>query len=817
MSEFASRNRRVHFLLVVVDQFTKKLFVAPCKQKNQTDVLNAFRDIFERQTMSRPRIIYSDNGKEFLNSAVSHYLQSIHVQHSTTNDSSIKGAIVERTNQTLKRKLVKIASLHTASISIICKTSLSDSTTPYTPQHDSHPTPSIPSPSTRLESTSKKPSFDDRKNTPSGTNAPTAHCCMSVTDVDTHDLPPVYKLHDLRQEPVIGTFQYPELVHVTFPASFKITKSRLRQQTVVDLDTGARTRWVQIRIAEYWDSLWLPERRKPVSDNTSTRPILQPSRRRSRPQHPSQSDTFANRPYGDVQFDPRFTWNTALINAFLTHTSTLDMSSKLWYKRFYLPEKLSTTAGSAFEKVYKGLTAQKWLHHQNYARVLDAAPCLQPHPSVAYRLVHQHQIAYPTDLESFLTLCYTDYLHPYKEYYNTFTDGKTPVKTSSMFGIKKNTNTAVVHDCFDIVARRSNAADSSIDRFARNASFALSEGSYQQIVRLPRSLADLLNIDWWEWRQSADVFPYCPPTATSTADDIMLTNFNADTWFNESRECTLVNGLFKRSGHHAHYTVQPGGAEGAKLNWCQRSFAMRILKKSWIDDAPYDPNRSSKKQKTLFSLPRLERNIDLLTAPTATDDDDDYVDIAITTRFGPVKYPNTSVTPLSHFDDSQKLYNDPRLYCNLPLAWVVTIPPPQFTSINSKYFPRGTSFVLSLALRHLGVQQMVKITTNKIESNIYSGIWEPTIAILHLPTGAQKLSSKFTKNWYEFDTPIFNKVVPLADSTFVYRLTSRSSNSLLHLLTKLSPVALAYYNEHSFSILHNENYPTTLTFFFRVS
>eukprot|EP00794_Sanderia_malayensis_P008699 gene8699-biopygen6998 len=180
MSDFASRNRRVHFLLTVVDQFTKKLFVAPCKQKNQTDVLNAFRDIFERQTMSRPRIIYSDNGKEFLNSAVSHYLESIRIRHVTTNDSSIKGAIVERANQTLKRKLVKSPACTTASTWNTCKTSSSDSTTACTPRHDSHPTPSIPSPSTRLESTSKKASFDDKKNTPSGTNAPTVRCCTSA-------------------------------------------------------------------------------------------------------------------------------------------------------------------------------------------------------------------------------------------------------------------------------------------------------------------------------------------------------------------------------------------------------------------------------------------------------------------------------------------------------------------------------------------------------------------------------------------------------------------------------------------------------------
>eukprot|EP00794_Sanderia_malayensis_P013361 gene13361-biopygen10675 len=115
MSEYARRNKGVHFLLVVVDQFTKKLFVSPCKHKSQGDVLDAFRDIFERQTMSRPRIIYSDNGKEFVNSSLSHNLKSINIEHATTNHTSVKGAVVECAKQTLKRKLIKLAALHDAS------------------------------------------------------------------------------------------------------------------------------------------------------------------------------------------------------------------------------------------------------------------------------------------------------------------------------------------------------------------------------------------------------------------------------------------------------------------------------------------------------------------------------------------------------------------------------------------------------------------------------------------------------------------------------------------------------------------------------
>eukprot|EP00794_Sanderia_malayensis_P013345 gene13345-biopygen10646 len=710
MSEYARRSKGVHFLLVVVDQFTKKLFVAPCKNKSQGDVLDPFRDIFERQTMSRPRIVYSDNGKEFVNSSLSHYLKSINIEHATTNDASVKGAVVERANQTLKRKLVKLAALHGGKYLEHLQNIVAglNNTVHATTRLAPNAVDPVTVNTARInieksivrrqkEATVGNRLWDKQQHRP----------LLHVGDwVHIRKENKTFR-RGFQQGFTDELFQYPELAHVDFPATFKITESRIRQRTVVDQDTGRRTRWVQIRIAEYWDSLWLPEhvltqrsreekKRHEISATTLLKQLLLSRHgRRNRSRAERRQNLLHRRvvgrsqpqhPFTNGQFRQTTVWRRAIRSAFHvehhTHERLADAhrhprrAVETLVQALLLAEKLTSTKGSAFQNVYKDLTTKKWLHHQNYPRVLDAAPRLQPHPSVAHRLVHQHQIAYPTELESYLTLCYTDYPRPYKEYYSMFADGKPPIKTFSMFGIKKNTNASIVHDCFNIVVRRSNAADSSTDRFTRNTPFGLSEGGYKQIIRMSRSLADLVNIDSWEWRESADFFPYRPPTATATADDLMLTNFGTDTWFNESRECALVNDLFKRSGHHAHYMLQPGGADGAKLNWSQSSIILRILKKSWIDFAPYNPNRSSKKtrKKNLFSLPHLERNIDLLTAaPTTNDDnDDDYVDIAITTRFGPVMYHNESVTQTAHFDDSQKLYDDPRLYRSLPLAWVVT-------------------------------------------------------------------------------------------------------------------------------------------------
>ena len=75
MSRWSCKNRNIKFILVLVDQFTKKLYASPCKSKHAQDVMTALRDVFEYQTLSRPRILYTENGLEFTNAIVGEYLQ----------------------------------------------------------------------------------------------------------------------------------------------------------------------------------------------------------------------------------------------------------------------------------------------------------------------------------------------------------------------------------------------------------------------------------------------------------------------------------------------------------------------------------------------------------------------------------------------------------------------------------------------------------------------------------------------------------------------------------------------------------------------
>ena len=95
---------------MLVDQFTKRLYASPCKSKLAHDVLAAIRNVIEYQTLSRPKILYTHKGLEFTNALVENYLENIlKIKHVTTKNPSIKCAIAERTNRTLKSVLVRIA------------------------------------------------------------------------------------------------------------------------------------------------------------------------------------------------------------------------------------------------------------------------------------------------------------------------------------------------------------------------------------------------------------------------------------------------------------------------------------------------------------------------------------------------------------------------------------------------------------------------------------------------------------------------------------------------------------------------------------
>ena len=83
MTNIAEHNDGHRFLLIVIDVFSKHLWVQPIPNKSHTSVIQAFQKIFQ-QTMRRPRTLRTDNGAEFKNRWVKPYLKKEGIHAYTT-------------------------------------------------------------------------------------------------------------------------------------------------------------------------------------------------------------------------------------------------------------------------------------------------------------------------------------------------------------------------------------------------------------------------------------------------------------------------------------------------------------------------------------------------------------------------------------------------------------------------------------------------------------------------------------------------------------------------------------------------------------
>lgn len=106
MSDYAHWNNKAHFVLMVIDIFSKFLYARPLKTKEAKYVSDALQDIFLAD--GPPAILQSDNGKEFVSGDMDELAKrwNIQVRHSLPYKPSTQGA-VERANQTLKRMISK--------------------------------------------------------------------------------------------------------------------------------------------------------------------------------------------------------------------------------------------------------------------------------------------------------------------------------------------------------------------------------------------------------------------------------------------------------------------------------------------------------------------------------------------------------------------------------------------------------------------------------------------------------------------------------------------------------------------------------------
>ena len=106
----ANQNRGYHFILTVIDIFSRYAWARPLRNKSGKEVAAAFKDIFREGRI--PKRIQTDQGKEFENRQVRTLFREHNIELFSVK-SAYKAAIVERWNRTLKGKLWKYFTMST--------------------------------------------------------------------------------------------------------------------------------------------------------------------------------------------------------------------------------------------------------------------------------------------------------------------------------------------------------------------------------------------------------------------------------------------------------------------------------------------------------------------------------------------------------------------------------------------------------------------------------------------------------------------------------------------------------------------------------
>ncbi|XP_033755026.1 uncharacterized protein LOC117337977 [Pecten maximus] len=104
VSNLSKQNGGIRFLLVVIDVFSRFLWVEPIKTKTTKDVLDAFRKIIDRS--KKPKRVYTDAGKEFTGNLMKQYCKDNGIKCFISLNEK-KASVVERLIRTLKTMMYR--------------------------------------------------------------------------------------------------------------------------------------------------------------------------------------------------------------------------------------------------------------------------------------------------------------------------------------------------------------------------------------------------------------------------------------------------------------------------------------------------------------------------------------------------------------------------------------------------------------------------------------------------------------------------------------------------------------------------------------
>uniref|UniRef100_A0A158P4A7 Integrase catalytic domain-containing protein n=1 Tax=Tetranychus urticae TaxID=32264 RepID=A0A158P4A7_TETUR len=105
MTWFSKENDNYRYLLVVVDVLSRFAWVLPLKDKSGDTLSRAFESIFDLGRV--PKKLQTDQGREFVNKTFKNTMEKHNINFFTTTDDTIKCAIAERFNRTLRTRIYR--------------------------------------------------------------------------------------------------------------------------------------------------------------------------------------------------------------------------------------------------------------------------------------------------------------------------------------------------------------------------------------------------------------------------------------------------------------------------------------------------------------------------------------------------------------------------------------------------------------------------------------------------------------------------------------------------------------------------------------
>ena len=228
MQKMSKQNNNHRYLLCVIDVFSKYAWVVPIKNKTGKVLINAFQSIVKK-SKRKPLSLQSDKGSEFKNKEFQQYLKKNKIHFFTTESPETKASIVERFQRTLKtrmwkyfthnktRRYVDIINQLVNNYNTTFHRSIQTSPTSVNKTNEAEISQILYSAKGKQK---KKPKFQikdrvrinktkhtfDKGYLPNWTQE-----LFEVTHVNSRTSPITYKLKDLNNENIMGTFYDHEL------------------------------------------------------------------------------------------------------------------------------------------------------------------------------------------------------------------------------------------------------------------------------------------------------------------------------------------------------------------------------------------------------------------------------------------------------------------------------------------------------------------------------------------------------------------------------------------------------------------------------